>query len=74
MNLFYLVPEWRHRGVGRILHDHAVRVFSDRGMRAIRLSVSRTNERALAFYRRLGWRRLGPRPHKEAVDLMEFPL
>jgi len=74
VNFFYLVPEWRHRGAGRILHDHAVKVFSDRGMRAIRLSVSRTNEAALAFYRRLGWRRLGARPHKEAMDLMEFPL
>ena len=74
VNLFYLVPEWRHRGAGRVLHDHAVRVFSERGMRAIRLSVARANEGALAFYRRLGWRRIGARPHKEAVDVMEIAL
>jgi ribosomal protein S18 acetylase RimI-like enzyme len=49
-------------------------VFRDRGMRGIRLSVSRSNAPALAFYRRLGWRRVGLRPHKEAVDLMEFSL
>ena len=74
VNLFYLVPEWRHRGLGRMLHDHAVAVFTARGCSAIRLSVSRSNERALAFYRRLGWKRKGFRPHKEAVDVMEFPL
>lgn len=74
VNLFYLVPEWRHRGAGRILHDHALSVFSQRGMRAIRLSVSRANRDALAFYRRLGWRRVGARPHKEAVDVMEIAL
>ena len=74
VNLFYLVPEWRHRGLGRMLHDHAVAVFTARGCKAIRLSVSRKNKRALAFYRRLGWKRLGFRPHKEAVDLMELAL
>jgi aminoglycoside 6'-N-acetyltransferase len=74
VNLFYLTPEWRHRGLGRLLHDHAVSVFSARGCSAIRLSVSRSNERALAFYRRLGWKRLGFRPHKEAVDVMELAL
>lgn len=74
VNLFYLVPEWRHRGVGRVLHDHAVSVFTARGCKAIRLSVSRSNDRALAFYRRLGWKRKGFRPHKEAVDVMELAL
>jgi ribosomal protein S18 acetylase RimI-like enzyme len=74
VNLFYLVPEWRHRGLGRLLHDHAVAVFTARGCGSIRLSVSRSNERALAFYRRLGWKRLGFRPHKEAVDVMELAL
>lgn len=74
VNLFYLVPGWRHRGVGRLLHDHAVKVFADRGLRAIRLSVSRTNEDALAFYRRLGWRRVGTRPNKETMEILEFLL
>ena len=74
VNFFYLVPEWRHRGVGRLLHDHAVNVFAGRGMRAIRLSVSRTNEQALAFYRRLGWRRVGSRPNKEIMEILELPL
>lgn len=74
VNLFYLLPEWRKRGLGWRLHEHAVDVFSRRGMRAIRLSVSRINEPALAFYRRIGWRRVGFRPNKETVDIMEIAL
>ncbi|MGZ5659956.1 MAG: GNAT family N-acetyltransferase [Usitatibacter sp.] len=74
VNLFYLVPEWRHRGVGRMLHDHAVRVFEARGMRAIRLSVSHRNADAEAFYRRLGWKRIGTRPNKETMDILELRL
>ena len=74
VNLFYLVPEWRHRGVGRMLHDHAVAVFEARGMRAIRLSVAQRNAAAVAFYNRLGWRRVGARPHKQAMDVMELRL
>ena len=74
VNLFYLVPAWRHRGVGRMLHDHAVAVFAARGMRAIRLSVAQHNAAAIAFYRRLGWKRVGPRPHKQGVEVMEFRL
>jgi ribosomal protein S18 acetylase RimI-like enzyme len=74
VNLFYLVPEWRHRGLGRVLHDHAVAVFTARGKRGLRLSVSRSNAAAIAFYRRLGWRRVGQRPNKETMDILELAL
>jgi GNAT superfamily N-acetyltransferase len=74
VNLFYLLPEWRGKGLGVRLHEHAVEVFTKRGMRAMRLSVSRTNEPAIAFYRRLGWRRVGFRPNKETMDILEFAL
>jgi ribosomal protein S18 acetylase RimI-like enzyme len=74
VNLFYLVPEFRQRGLGRVLHDHAVAVFAARGKRGLRLSVSRSNARAIAFYRRLGWRRIGQRPNKETMDILELAL
>jgi len=35
------------------------------------LSVSPTNARALAFYRKHGWRDLGLRPGRDNVHLME---
>jgi RimJ/RimL family protein N-acetyltransferase len=74
VNLFYLLPEWRGRGLGWRLHRHAVDVFTRLGMKSMRLSVSRSNEPAIAFYRRLGWRRVGFRPNKETMDILEFRL
>ena len=74
VSLFYLVPEYRGRGLGRLLHDHAVKTFGDRGMQRIRLSVSTRNTAAIAFYRKLGWQPAGPRPHRMPMELMELAL
>jgi len=74
VNLFYVVPELRGRGLGRLLHRHAVRVFSRLGKRAIRLSVSARNAQALDFYRKLGWREAGSRPHRESMQVLELAL
>lgn len=74
VSLFYLAPECRGQGLGRLLHDHAVKVFTARGMRALRLSVSARNAPAIAFYRKLGWVSRGPRPHKLPMELMEYRL
>jgi len=74
VNLFYVVPELRGRGLGRLLQRHAVRVFSRLGKRAIRLSVSARNAQALAFYSKLGWREVGSRPHREAMQVLELVL
>lgn len=74
VNLFYVVPELRGKGLGRLLHRHAVSVFSGLGKRAIRLSVAARNAEALGFYRKLGWRSVGPRPHREAMHVLELPL
>lgn len=74
VSLFYLVPECRAQGLGRMLHEHAVNVFGARACRAIRLSVSTRNATAIAFYRKLGWASIGPRPHKQPMELMEYRL
>ena len=70
-NLFYLIDAMRSAGVGAQLQDYAIRFFQRHGVSAARLSVSPTNARALAFYRKHGWRDLGPRPGREFVNLME---
>jgi GNAT superfamily N-acetyltransferase len=74
VNLFYLVPECRGQGLGAMLHEHAARVSRDRGLRGMRLSVSARNVAAIGFYRGLGWTPIGPRPHRQAVELMEYAL
>lgn len=74
VSLFYLAPECRGQGLGRMLHEHAVKVFGARGMRAMRLSVSARNALAIAFYRKLGWVSRGPRAHKLPMELLEYRL
>ena len=74
VSLFYVAPECRGKGFGRLLHEHAARVFKARGMRAMRLSVSSRNHAAIAFYRKLGWKPVGTRPNKEPMSIMEFRL
>ena len=72
VNLFYLLPEFRGRGLGRMLHEHAVAVFGRRGRRTLRLSVSTQNAAAIAFYRKLGWVTVGTRPNREPMEILEF--
>jgi ribosomal protein S18 acetylase RimI-like enzyme len=72
VNLFYLLPEFRGRGLGRTLHQHAVDVFARIGRRTLRLSVSTRNAAAIAFYRKLGWVAVGTRPNRETMEIMEF--
>jgi GNAT superfamily N-acetyltransferase len=74
VNLFYLVPEARGRGLADELVAYAVRYARKLGCNRLRLTVSRANERALAVYRRWGFVDLGPRADEPAVNLMEKPI
>lgn len=74
VHLFYVAPAHRGAGVGRLLHQHAAAVLGARGMRRMRLSVAERNVAAIAFYRALGWERVGTRAHREPMDVMEYRL
>jgi ribosomal protein S18 acetylase RimI-like enzyme len=71
VNLFYLVEEMRGAGVSRELQDYAMEFMRQHRVQLAQLSVSPTNARALAFYRKHGWRDLGLRPGRDNVNLME---
>jgi len=71
VNLFYLIEEMRGSGVAGQLHDYALDFCARHGVERAQLSVSPNNARAMAFYRKHGWRDLGPRPGREIVNLME---
>lgn len=71
VNLFYLVDRLRGAGFSSELHEHAMRFMLRHGVDAVRLSVSPSNARALAYYRKHGWRDLGLRPGRNDVHLME---
>ena len=74
VSLLYLAPEYRGKGLGELLHKHAIKVFSALEKSTIQLSVSKSNRQALAFYAKHGWRNLGPRPDKKQMFLMSYAL
>ena len=55
VNLFYLRPDCRGRGLGGQLERYAVAFFRGRGFQEAWLRVSPTNGRAVAFYGKHGW-------------------
>jgi GNAT superfamily N-acetyltransferase len=55
VNLFYLTPEFRGRGFGRVLHERAEIYFRNWEASRIELHCSTTNQRALRFYGKLGY-------------------
>ena len=74
LSLLFVAADQRGRGLGRRLHDYAIDVTRHRGRRLMRLSVSLTNVPAIMFYRRLGWRMAGTKPHREPMAYMELDL
>jgi ribosomal protein S18 acetylase RimI-like enzyme len=58
VNLYYVLPALRGLGFARRMHEQAVRYFRSWEASRIELHVSNSNERAMAFYRALGYRAL----------------
>jgi GNAT superfamily N-acetyltransferase len=54
----YIEPAWRGKGVGRALLSHVARLAKERGCGRLEWAVLDWNEPAIAFYRKLGGRRL----------------
>jgi ribosomal protein S18 acetylase RimI-like enzyme len=76
VNLFYLRPDARGLGIGGALHDYAVAILQRYHVPLAGLSVSPTNQRAIKYYQRHGWRDQGPRagaPHVHELELRVPP-
>ena len=56
VNLYYVSEAARGQGYGRRLHEYADRYFRSWEADRIELHVSPLNERALGFYRHMGYR------------------
>jgi ribosomal protein S18 acetylase RimI-like enzyme len=71
---YYLVPQARGRGLAEALDRHAMSCLRRRGHHVARLSVAETNAPALGFYRKQGWRDVGPRPDQPGIRYFEKAL
>jgi RimJ/RimL family protein N-acetyltransferase len=71
VNLYYLIPSKRGQGVGEFLDNYATQYFHNKQLKCARLSVSPQNNRAIAFYKKMGWKDLGPRQDAPEVNFME---
>ncbi|WP_417693985.1 GNAT family N-acetyltransferase [Pseudomonas sp.] len=69
IHFFYLTPEWRSRGAGKLLLAYATDFFAGLGCERMRLSVSETNQRAARFYRHHGWIDIRARQDKPELRL-----
>lgn len=63
-----VLPEWRRRGIARLLLEEALRHLYREGVRSIHLEVEDSNMAALGLYRRMEFRESGRRPGYYAQD------
>lgn len=71
VNLFYLTPQYRGRGLGALLEAYAWQYLGALGCTSLRLSASPTNTPAWLFYQRNGWEDLGPREDDPTVRKLQ---
>jgi GrpB-like predicted nucleotidyltransferase (UPF0157 family)/GNAT superfamily N-acetyltransferase len=55
VNLYYLRPEYRGRGYGKLLHEYVEMFFRPFDVQRLELRVSQSNARAIRFYEKLGF-------------------
>jgi ribosomal protein S18 acetylase RimI-like enzyme len=74
VNLFYLVDCYRGTSLSSELHSYTEKTMKAQGVSRVQLSVSPTNNRALKYYTKHGWKNLGVRGTEVDVFLMELSL
>ncbi|CAM3682977.1 putative acetyltransferase [Vibrio aerogenes CECT 7868] len=74
VNLIYLRPAFRGAGLADELQQFICRTLSQAGCKQMMLSVSRTNQRALSFYKKSGWKYLRPNPKHPLTDFLLYVL
>ncbi|AKV04399.1 Histone acetyltransferase HPA2 [Labilithrix luteola] len=74
VNLFYVRPDLRGTGLGRLEHEYSIALFRSAGFDRAYLYVSETNVQARGFYERMGWHTTGRRPGSPQLLRMERAL
>jgi len=73
ISFYYVLPEFRNRGLGVQLLGHAISVYRALGRDTLTLHVSDQNQAAIGFYERLGFKNVG-RPDGANGRLWEMEL
>lgn len=71
VSFYYLVPEFRNKGLGKHLDAFAIEELKRRGCSKVRLTVSERNKAGQRFYEKNGWKTLGPDPTRPQGITME---
>ncbi|MCA0992122.1 GNAT family N-acetyltransferase [Pseudalkalibacillus hwajinpoensis] len=72
VNLYYLVPEFRGKGIGKELHQYASNFFTGNDLNEFHLRVSPSNSTALKFYHKLGMEKIGTELDGKVIRLRGF--
>jgi ribosomal protein S18 acetylase RimI-like enzyme len=71
VNLYYLIPEMRGKGLSDQLDAYAIGYLRGKGYKRARLSVAPSNSRAVRYYQKMGWHDIGARRDVLELNLME---
>lgn len=53
---FYIMPEFRRKGIGKMMMDEAIRLLREMGAHVISAEFPAQNQISVAFYRKYGFR------------------
>jgi ribosomal protein S18 acetylase RimI-like enzyme len=70
----YVERRWQGHGVAQTLMTHAIELAQQRGAQTLYLSVWQHNHRAIAFYAKHGFERVGVAPFRLGADLQLDPV
>ena len=70
----YVARRWHGTSVAKTLMTHAVELALQRGAQTLYLSVWQHNHRAIAFYARHGFERVGAAPFQLGADIQLDPI
>lgn len=73
VNLFYLQPAYRHRGIGAQLHARVLALLDGDERQSLRLCAANANAAALRFYRKHGWQDDGVRANAPDSHYWRWP-
>ena len=74
IHLFYLWPEFRGTGLAQTVHEYVCDTLLNDGCQRAVLSVSRSNSRALNYYKKHGWQYWKRNPKRDSTDYYELEL